>query len=441
MNSRPAYLLTTNKLADRTIFSQAILEKIGFSVILVQHIPHHDNVISNKISMQYIYKLIKNGNDDYAYVFEDDINILKPIYIDEIIQYENISDKFFYLGACTYGINLTQSMRPSAIINKHPVYTISGFVRGLHAVGFSKNGASEFLDFTMANNEPYIDILLEKFSLLYPANILRYDLESYISGHRGILFQDRNRFPSIITEVNDEDHIDGNRILLKDKYGIDIDKKTVSRLLNYHTTLSLKHGSFAEEIPEQIMALQFLTGNEIVLEFGANIGRNSLIISRILKNSENLVVFESDKDIANQLQENKEINNCKFQIIDKALSNTQLIQKGWSCIESNVLLPGYKWVDVISYDEFKLQYNMVFDTLVIDCEGAFYNILVNMIDILKHIKTILIENDFHDYTHKLYVDKVLKENNFKVIYSLPLMEYPGLFPNTRNEFYQVWKKE
>jgi FkbM family methyltransferase len=440
MSTRPAYLLTTNKLSDRTIFSQAVLEKIGFSVILVQHIPHHDNVISNKISMQSIYKLIKYGNDDYAYVFEDDINILEPIYIDEIIQYEKISDKFFYLGACTYEINLTQSMRPSAIINKHPVYTISGFVRGLHAVGFSKNGASEFLDYTMANNEPYVDILLEEFSCLYPANILRYDLESYYSGHRGIIYQERERFPGSVVEYN-VDHIDGNRSIFKNKYGIDIDKKTVSRLLNYHTTLSLKHGSFAEEIPEQIMALQFLTGNEIVLEFGANIGRNSLIISRILKNSENLVVFESDKDIANQLQENKEINNCKFQIIDKVLSNTQLIQKGWSSIESNVLLPGYKWVDVISYDEFKLQYNMVFDTLVIDCEGAFYNILVNMIDILKHIKTILIENDFHDYTHKLYVDKVLKENNFKVIYSLPLMEYPGLFPDTRHEFYQVWRKE
>ena len=75
MTSRTAYILTTNKLSDRTIFSQNVLEIIGFSVILVQHIPHQDNVMSNKISMQHIYQLIATGTDNYAYVFEDDINV------------------------------------------------------------------------------------------------------------------------------------------------------------------------------------------------------------------------------------------------------------------------------------------------------------------------------------------------------------------------------
>jgi hypothetical protein len=54
---------------------------------------------------------------------------------------------------------------------------------------------------------------------------------------------------------------------------------------------------------------------------------------------------------------------------------------------------------------------------------------------------IIIENDFYDYNHKLYVDHVLIENKFKKIFSSPLLTYPGGFPNTRNEFYQVWKKE
>ena len=38
--------------------------------------------------------------------------------------------------------------------------------------------------------------ILEKFTEIYPANVIRYDLESYIKGHRGLFFQDRNRFPS-----------------------------------------------------------------------------------------------------------------------------------------------------------------------------------------------------------------------------------------------------
>lgn len=43
-----------------------------------------------------------------------------------------------------------------------------------------------------------MDVILEAFAAIYPANIVRYDLESYISGHRGVIFQDRNRFPSSI---------------------------------------------------------------------------------------------------------------------------------------------------------------------------------------------------------------------------------------------------
>tara|TARA_E500000331_G_scaffold328318_1_gene347977 strand:+ start:431 stop:1165 length:735 start_codon:yes stop_codon:yes gene_type:complete len=240
---------------------------------------------------------------------------------------------------------------------------------------------------------------------------------------------------------NEQKIILQNQTFLKQTHGLDVDENIVGKLLKFHKSLNLNYGSFAQELPEQILALMFLKGDEKVLEIGGNIGRNSLIISSILNNSSNLVVVESDKDIAKQLQENKNINNFNFQIIDKALSNRPLIQRGWDCIESNVLLPGYKNVDTISYDDFKIQYNIDFDTLVIDCEGAFYYILFDMVDILKNIKTILIENDFFDYNHKLYVDTVLKENNFKNIYSSPLLTHPGLYPNTRNEFYQVWKKE
>ena len=71
MTSRTAYILTTNKSSVRTVFSQCVLEKIGFSVILVQHISHEDKVLSNKISMQHIYELIANGEEALEpYIFD-----------------------------------------------------------------------------------------------------------------------------------------------------------------------------------------------------------------------------------------------------------------------------------------------------------------------------------------------------------------------------------
>jgi hypothetical protein len=192
---RSAYLLTCNSKSERTIFCENILKDIGFNVKIISCIPHTNKIISNKISMQYIYKLIKDSEDNYSYVFEDDINILKPIKLEEIIEYEKLADMFFYLGLCEYKNN---SKLTSHKINENNVYSISGGIRGLHAIGLSKRGAEKLLEFSENNHEKYMDIILENFSLRYPTVCVRYDLESYIDGHKGVIFQDRNRFPSTI---------------------------------------------------------------------------------------------------------------------------------------------------------------------------------------------------------------------------------------------------
>jgi hypothetical protein len=195
MNKRCGYILTLDFESDRAIFSKNILEKIGFDVIFIKPILDTDKVLSNKRSMQYIYNLIINSQDEYAYVFEDDINMHENITLDEIIEYEKYSKMFFYLGMCEYG---NVAKKSGIIIRNHNVYYKSGFCRGLHAIGLSKKGAEELLNFSQNSKERYMDVILEHFSKIYPANVCRYDLESYIRGHKGILFQDRKQFPSTI---------------------------------------------------------------------------------------------------------------------------------------------------------------------------------------------------------------------------------------------------
>jgi hypothetical protein len=195
MTKRYAYLLTQNPISERTIFSKNVLTKIGFDVICIDVILNTNKVLSNKLSMQFIYSLIMDSNNEYSYVFEDDINILETITIDEIIEYENISEMFFYLGICEYGNNAKNT---GIKIRNHDVYNKSGLCRGLHAIGLSKKGSEELLKFSRDSNEIYMDVILENFSKIYPANVCRYDLESYIPGHKGILFQDRKQFPSTI---------------------------------------------------------------------------------------------------------------------------------------------------------------------------------------------------------------------------------------------------
>jgi FkbM family methyltransferase len=208
------------------------------------------------------------------------------------------------------------------------------------------------------------------------------------------------------------------------------------KITNIHTHLQLKYGNFKEELPEQKMAVRYLTGNEKVLEIGGNIGRNSLIISYILgENQCNLVSLETDINIANQLRENRNLNNMHFHIESSALSKRKLIQKGWDTIVSDNLIEGYNPVNIISFDELETKYNIKFDTLVLDCEGAFYYILMDMPEILDNIKLIIMENDYHDYSHKEYIDNTLKEHNFQIDY-----QEIGGWGHCYNNFFQVWKK-
>ena len=211
----------------------------------------------------------------------------------------------------------------------------------------------------------------------------------------------------------------------------DINNKTKE----IHSKLKINYGTFNDELPEQKMVVRYLSGNEKVLEIGANIGRNSLMIASILNNPQNLVSLESDINIARQLNQNKVLNNLDFYIENSALSNRKLIQKGWDTIPSDTLINGYNSVNTITLDNLKNKYNIEFDTLVLDCEGAFYYILMDMPEILTNINLIIMENDYWDITHKIYIDNVLLQNNFYRDY----VELGGWGP-CYNNFFEVWKK-
>jgi FkbM family methyltransferase len=183
------------------------------------------------------------------------------------------------------------------------------------------------------------------------------------------------------------------------------------------------------------MAAMFIERENKVLEIGGNIGRNSLIISSLLENSRNHVVLESDPIIANQLLENRDINNLHFHIVPAALSKRPLIQKDWDTMISDVVLPGYKRINTIGYDELKETYDIAFDTIVADCEGALYYILQDFPEILNGVNLIIMENDYHNMEHKNYVNWVLEENGFRTIFS-----QSGGWGPCYHCFFEVWRK-
>jgi len=215
-----------------------------------------------------------------------------------------------------------------------------------------------------------------------------------------------------------------------------------AKLSTLHRKLTLIHGSFCDEFPEQKMAVRFLKPDDRVLEIGGNVGRNSIVIGSIV-NQNSLVVLESDPNIAKQLEENRNANGMTFAIEASALSARPLVQRGWDTMVSDTVPEGYKRVETISLAGLRAKYQnaVPFNTLVLDCEGAFYYILSDMPDILDGITTIIMENDYYDRSHKEYIDSTLTANGFSGVYSEALgPEYAFKnFPFSSN-FFEVWSR-
>jgi FkbM family methyltransferase len=210
------------------------------------------------------------------------------------------------------------------------------------------------------------------------------------------------------------------------------------KLEKIHKTLKLYYGTFQEELPLQKLVLKYLTGNENVVELGGNIGRVSLVIASILgnaNNQHNFVSIESNPSIASQLIHNRNMNSFYFHVECAALSKRNLIQQGMETKVSDDLLDGYIKVNSITFEDLQSKYNIQFDTLVVDCEGAFYYIILDFPDFLDNIKLIIMKNNYVSLPKKLYINDILKINGFYVEY----VESGGWGPCYDN-FYEVWKK-
>ena len=226
-----------------------------------------------------------------------------------------------------------------------------------------------------------------------------------------------------------------------------ITDETKKKLNNIHKKLICKVAiNFAkEELPEQEMACQFLNGDETVLEIGGNIGRNSLVIASILKDTTNLLTLESSESIGKELIDNREKSELNFHIENSALSKRKLIQgtqkkNKWDTVPSDTLIKGYEWIKTITLEEIKEKYKLNFDTLVLDCEGAFYYILKDMPEILENINLIIMENDYKNIEEYNYVKDILITNNFKLNYSRIHPNFKRSHAPCRNNFFEVWKK-
>lgn len=191
-----------------------------------------------------------------------------------------------------------------------------------------------------------------------------------------------------------------------------------------YNSVKIIHGKMTSEKKIHQLCANYLFGNEKILEIRGNIGTTTLFMASILNNYNfnndiNLVTVEPNANMSNKLEENKKINNFNFHIETSILTN-------------KISNPE---VTTITYEELKNKYNIIFDTLVIDCDGGLYNILHDTPEILDDINLIIMKNDYDRISKKTYIDEVLTHKNFE-----RKCTQRGGWGACCNNFFEVWMK-
>lgn len=214
--------------------------------------------------------------------------------------------------------------------------------------------------------------------------------------------------------------INYNKIFLKIPKGI--------RPVDYNIYYNNKY-----EKNEFKLISEYLNPNSSVLELGGGIGYISNVINKILKNKNNHIVLEGNELLINYLEVNKKLNNSYFQIVNGILSNKELntffvsetfVSSGLHNKSDNSKMTSVKGFNLqVIHENFKIN----FDTLIMDIEGAEYEILLEN-KILKSFKNIFFE--LHP--------KILSKSQQDEIYQALLSE--NFYKIDQSENVEFWKK-
>jgi FkbM family methyltransferase len=178
----------------------------------------------------------------------------------------------------------------------------------------------------------------------------------------------------------------------------------------------------------RLLIQKYIKPDMKILELGARYGTVSVCLDYLLNDPEKqLVVVDPDSTIKNCLNKNKQINNCRFNIINGAISKKELyVCYNGCCWETKTYInpPNYlrsEKIETLSIEEVENKYNIKFNCLIADCEGfllefikeneEFFDKLVCVIYEEDCCKNHPINNDFIDYNE---IEMFLINKGFKL---------------------------
>lgn len=195
-----------------------------------------------------------------------------------------------------------------------------------------------------------------------------------------------------------------------------------------------KIDTYYHEKFEQYLVYKWIKPNDIVLELGARYGIVSYTINKLLdkKYKRKHIVVEPDKYIIPILKNNRKKNNSKYKVCKKPISNNSL---SFTSVKKNGLASFTESTNDeskkinITFDDFMKKYKHNFTAFIVDCEGCFYNFLLECPEeMIKNVELIIFEQDWPERCDYDEVKKILLKRGFTKVDKI------------YDDFQQVWIK-
>jgi FkbM family methyltransferase len=168
---------------------------------------------------------------------------------------------------------------------------------------------------------------------------------------------------------------------------------------------------YRSEKKEQFAALKHIKPQDKVLELGARYGSVSCVIDKILIDGSNLVSVEPDETVWRCLARNRDINDCKFRIVEGLISKKlfSLQRNGYGTTtysDVNSKIPHFE------IDQIEEKFNMKFNVLVADCEGCLNQFIKENLKFVSELSTVMFEKDYDNKCDYGEIHKILEDFGF-----------------------------
>lgn len=202
-----------------------------------------------------------------------------------------------------------------------------------------------------------------------------------------------------------------------------------SRVFNDEKGHIVPHKSVERE--EQIHIYEYIEKDDKVLELGGRYGTVSAILLDMVSHESDVVIVEPDKTVIRVLHENLWNNGFKQANIfhgTVGASKKKMSDSDGYAIQTVECSDADCGIENIQYPDLQQRYNIVFDTIVADCEGCLPDTINHILEyypLLEPIKKIIFETD--------YEDRIDYQSMYNKLTNLG-------FTNSKKGFIQVWQR-